>query len=252
MKFEAGTRRLIALGAMTLLNSSTAFAGDGLCQTTLNAMGSSAIHVSIGPNRLLIKGDMSADEITKEVHETGSTVEAAIGMTQYSNRFKLTPKIFAIPHPSGYGSCYRQELEVNLASEDTIVHIAKEYPKGRCGYQAILDHEMLHVDAYDSFLRYLAREVEQKFGAEYEKTADFSLSSGWAAHQTPAEPKPDVYAFISTEFQKMEQIQNDIDQLEVNKRLFADLAYCENVRTAVVRSAKKGHLNGADAPKPAP
>lgn len=235
MNFKPSTAT--ALLAASLCTS--AIATDGLCQSTLNAMGMPAVRVYIGPNKLKVTNEKTSQEITQVVKAAGSKFDAAIGMTLYSNQFSLTPSVQAIEHPSGYGSCFRQELEVNLAAQDTEVNIAKEYPKGRCGYQAILDHEMLHVDAYESFLRYLAREIESKFTQRYERSADFSLSSGWAEHQTPKEPDQDIAQFIAKEFTKLEQIQGDIDSLEVNNRLFSDLNQCENVKTAVVKSGRK-------------
>ncbi len=85
------------------------------------------------------------------------------GLTTASPLARAEIRLHVLKIPGGV--CARPDVLVHLAYQPMTVEIARELPEGSCGYQAVLNHEMKHVDVFRQTLDQSAASLRHEIDA---------------------------------------------------------------------------------------
>jgi hypothetical protein len=110
---------------------------------------------------------------------------------------------------SGY-ECISPQIVVELSYAPVKIYIGSEFPKGTCGYDVILEHEMRHLKTYMDHLPRVENTVRaalaKRFGGK-----PFYAPSGTAQSALSHEINTGWLSFIKAEMAKVETLQAAID-----------------------------------------
>jgi len=134
---------------------------------------------------------------------------------------------------SGY-ECVAPQLRVTLYYAPIVVYIGREFPAGSCAYQAILAHEMRHLNTY---LDHLPK-VEKQVGAALERRfrgkplyARIGQAQGLLAREIDTAWMP----YIKRELNAVERLQAAIDTPQEYARLSK---VCKGEVQSLIRAAR--------------
>jgi hypothetical protein len=117
------------------------------------------------------KYSRSSQELTNAVRQLRPIAQQVGGTTAYKSDYTLKIEPVFAPAPIDGKYCYRLRADLELAKSPVEVSIASEYnDNGRkCSHEAILEHEMKHVQVYQSFMRYLSKEFRRQFDRDLDQ-----------------------------------------------------------------------------------
>ena len=168
----------------------------------------------------------TSQELTNSVRAVRPMTQQVGGTTSYKSDYtlKLSPVFWAAPIDGNY--CYRIRAELELAKSPIEVSVASEYNEiGRqCSHEAILEHEMKHVRAYQSFMRYFSKEFLRQFEGDLEKIR-LTSNPETVTNEINRTVLPELRAYIDTTLKRVQEINAEIDSPDEYER----------VRTACLR-----------------
>ncbi|WP_299438981.1 hypothetical protein [uncultured Rhodospira sp.] len=86
----------------------------------------------------------------------------AVGLTVTRSGFSFSTRTEIFRRRDGALCVYLRGVEAAMNQVDTVVYIAREYPKGSCNYRAIYEHEKMHVGVYYFTQKDYAPRVERE------------------------------------------------------------------------------------------
>ena len=94
----------------------------------------------------------------------GNHRSLALGLTTYTPLINFKAKLVEVPTESGLPCIMVEDVFASLGYQDIKVYIAKEFPQGTCGFDAIVEHEVKHLKVNKEVLE----EYVDKIRAELE------------------------------------------------------------------------------------
>ncbi|SDE86547.1 hypothetical protein [Rhodospira trueperi] len=86
----------------------------------------------------------------------------AVGLTVTNAAFGFRTRIELFHRRDGMVCVYLRSVEAHMNQVDTVVYVAREYPKGSCNYDNIYEHEKMHVGVYYFTQRDYAPRVRER------------------------------------------------------------------------------------------
>jgi hypothetical protein len=118
---------------------------------------------------------------------------------------------------SGY-ECIAPQVEISLNYSPVKIYVGSEFPPGSCGYQAILTHELRHLQAYMDNLARVEKVVREALDKRFEGKPLYA-PSGTAMSALEHEINSVWFPFIRDEFDKGKVQQEAIDTPEEYARM---------------------------------
>jgi len=93
----------------------------------------------------------------------GSSSDISYGLTQpdINENIRFALNGIATVDKNNKHSFFYDNIEIVLEFQSIMVYIASELKLGTCPYNAVYGHEMKHVEAYHSVLRYYGQQLEK-------------------------------------------------------------------------------------------
>jgi len=150
---------VVGLALAVSVLSPSAMAAAVTCD---RATGSPYVSLEVNPGRINYITDRSKAGL-RRLHSGYRTADAnwsPIGLTVAELGFGLAISVRAESMADGRFCAEIAAVEATLGYDDIDVYIASEYPHGSCQYNAILDHERLHVIVFQETLNRFFSRVE--------------------------------------------------------------------------------------------
>lgn len=136
--------------------------------------------------------------------------------TEFRVRIGLDGEILQDP-ASGY-ECIAPHIKVTLSYEPIVVYVGKEFAPGTCAYQAILTHEMRHLNAYMDHLPKVERLVRAALAKRFESRPLYA-PAGQSSALLSQEIHTGWMNYIKAQLGKVDQLQAAIDSPQEYARL---------------------------------
>ncbi len=146
----------------------------------------------------------------------GNMTTLGLTVTQGQYRASLGGPLLQDP-ASGY-ECIAPQVEISLNYSPVLIYVGNEFPAGSCGYQAILTHELRHMQAYMDNLARVEKVVRQALDKRFEGKPLYA-PSGTAMSALQHEINSVWFPFIRDEFDKGKVQQEAIDTPEEYARM---------------------------------
>ncbi|ELX09702.1 putative membrane protein [Janthinobacterium sp. HH01] len=118
---------------------------------------------------------------------------------------------------SGY-ECIAPRVDVKLNYSPVLIYVGNEFAPGTCGYNAILEHEQRHLQAYMENLARVEKVVREALSKRFEAKPLYA-PSGTAMSALEHEINGTWFPFIRDEFEKGRPKQAEIDTPEEYARM---------------------------------
>jgi hypothetical protein len=103
----------------------------------------------------------------------------AVGLTRTRSEFRFRTRTELYTLGNGQVCVYLRGVEAELNQVDTVIYVAREYPRGGCNYNVIYEHEKIHVgvyyftqETYAERLRRRITELTQRVNPRVTRTQD--------------------------------------------------------------------------------
>ncbi len=146
----------------------------------------------------------------------GNMATLGLTVTQGQYRASLGGPLLQDP-VSGY-ECIAPQVQIALNYSPVKIYVGSEFAPGTCGYQAILTHEMRHLQAYMNNLERVEKVVRQALDQRFEGKPLYA-PSGTAMSALQHEINSVWFPFIRDEFDKGKVQQEAIDTPEEYARM---------------------------------
>ncbi|MEY3202505.1 MAG: hypothetical protein RIR70_2055 [Pseudomonadota bacterium] len=83
-----------------------------------------------------------------------------LGLTQAALGSQFSFGMETLTDPVTGRTCMRPQIAIRVSAGVQKISVAREFAKGSCGYQSVLDHEMQHVRANDDQAQFTSRRIE--------------------------------------------------------------------------------------------
>lgn len=86
----------------------------------------------------------------------------AVGLTRTRSEFRFRTSTELYTLRDGRVCAYLRGVEAELNQVDTVIYVAREYPRGGCNYNVIYEHEKIHVGVYYFTQKRYAERLRQR------------------------------------------------------------------------------------------
>ncbi|WP_306606589.1 hypothetical protein [Azonexus sp.] len=100
-------------------------------------------------------------------------------------RFDMKSTI--LTSPDKQWECASISLSVTYGFSPMTVYVGKEFPKGSCAHNEIMQHEMLHVRAYTEHAKKIEPEITESLRQRFERSTPWRGAAGTSTQKLQAE-----------------------------------------------------------------
>jgi hypothetical protein len=133
-----------------------------------------------------------------------------LGLTRTESRVQIATNGKILQDPSSGYECIAPQIVVELTYAPVKIYVGKEFPKGTCGYDVILAHEMRHMKAYMDHLPRVEEKVRNALAKRFGNKPLYA-PSGTAQSALSHEINSGWLSYIKAEMAKVEVLQEAID-----------------------------------------
>lgn len=184
---------------------------------------------------------------------------ATVGTTTAVGAWELSYVLHRIKDPTSGHICYRRSLKVIVGYDPLQIAIAKPFKAGSCAYDAILSHELKHVQVYREFLPTAARSIQNILNGE--DSLRYANSEAEAHDNLRAELQAHVTEVVTQALSKNTELNDRVDSPEETQRLMAACngriqtmvdheldRHARMVRTGLLKVPALGAINQTSVP----
>lgn len=143
---------------------------------------------------------------------------ATLGLTVTQGQYSASIGGPVLQDPASGYECIAPQVEVKLTYSPVKIYVASEFPPGTCAYDAILEHEQRHLQAYMDNLARVEKVLREALGKRFSDKPLYA-QSGTALGQLQNEINSTWFPFIRDKFEKGKPVQEKIDSPEEYARL---------------------------------
>ena len=141
-----------------------------------------------------------------------------LGYTWTEARVQLATEFKTTQDPRSSRECVAPRVKVTLSYEPIVIYIGREFVPGSCAYEAVLAHEMRHLNAYRAHYAAVEAQLRASLRRHFEVPAQpVPLGQGQARLEQDIEQH--WLPAIKAELQKAEAQQRAIDSPQEQARL---------------------------------
>lgn len=141
-----------------------------------------------------------------------------LGLTRTESRFAVQLDGAMLQDPASGYECVAPRIAVKLYYAPIVIYVGREFAPGSCAYEAILAHEMRHLQAYLDHLPKAERMVREALARRFEARPLYA-PRGSARAALASEVNTGWLPYIKAEMAKVEIEQNAIDSPQEYARL---------------------------------
>ncbi|MBB4264730.1 hypothetical protein [Roseospira visakhapatnamensis] len=90
---------------------------------------------------------------------------SAVGLTVTQSEFRFSTQIQYYKRSDGRFCVYLRSVDAHLNLRDTVIYVAREYPRGSCNFDVIYEHEKQHMRIHYRVLKAYAPRVKRTLQA---------------------------------------------------------------------------------------
>jgi len=90
-----------------------------------------------------------------------------LGLTRGNATVHADSKTPTLQDRTGRWECSSPQITLSIGYSPMTVYVASEFPPGTCAHQAIHEHEMRHVQAYQAHLEKIEKELSETLNARF-------------------------------------------------------------------------------------
>jgi hypothetical protein len=149
---------------------------------------------------------------------SGQPGQYVLGLTHTESRIAIALAADMLVDRAAGVECLSPRIDVSIAYVPIVIYVGHEFVPGSCAYQAILAHEMRHLNAYLEYLPKVEQVVRNKFNGRLGGRVQFA-QVGQAQARLQGELDQQWLPFIKAEVGKAESLQRAIDSPKEYARL---------------------------------
>jgi hypothetical protein len=127
-----------------------------------------------------------------------------------------TPSII---DPTGRWECASPQITLTFGFSPMTVYVAREFPAGSCAYKEIHDHEMRHVEAYQTHMTSIEKELSAALNARFATGAVWRGPVGQTASRLRQELDARWVPYVQRQIKRVDEAQAKIDTEEEYDRV---------------------------------
>lgn len=159
----------------------------------------------------------------KSITALGSTehrpAKRVLGLTRGNATVKFNVQTSSITERLGRWECSSPQITVSFGYSPMTVYVASEFPAGSCAYNEIYKHELRHVNAYQTHLSSIERDITETLNSRF-ATGTFSRGPVGQARTTLEKELHERWMpYIKREIGRVESAQALIDTPEEYTRV---------------------------------
>lgn len=141
-----------------------------------------------------------------------------LGLTHTESRVSIKVAGRMLYDPASGHECIAPRISITLYYLPIVVYVGREFPPGSCSYQAVLSHEMRHLDTYLDHLPKTEARVRAALARRFESKPLYARA-GHAQHLLQREVNHSWLPYIKSEMARVEALQRAIDSPQEYARL---------------------------------
>lgn len=145
--------------------------------------------------------------------------QQVLGLTRGNATARFASNTPAVIDASGRWECASPQIVLTYGFSPLTVYIAREFPPGSCAHKEIHEHEMRHVQTYQTHLADIEKNLTETLNARFATGAGWRGPAGQAAARLQSELNERWLPYVQREIQKVDAAQALIDTAEEYARV---------------------------------
>ena len=142
-----------------------------------------------------------------------------LGLTRGNATVSFATNTPSLIDPNGRWECASPQITLSYGFSPMTVYIAREFPLGTCAYREIHDHEMRHVQAYQTHIASIEKELSETLSARFASGSVWRGPAGQAASRLQQEINTRWVPYVQQQIKRVDEAQARIDTAEEYKRV---------------------------------
>ena len=187
-------------------------------------LGPTEVTVEVAPVRFDTDFSQSSSQLTSRGnHAVGRIV---LGLTETRLKSAISFGGNGVVKPITGRYCMRPAVNVKLAFDPMVLHVAREQKEGSCEHKITLDHEMRHMRVYERYLDTLAARIKADLTAKFGDRILYFPSTAAAEAEVQAITSSTLKPYIESGMAQVQQLQKPVDSPEEYARMDTLQAHC--------------------------
>lgn len=144
-----------------------------------------------------------------------------LGLTRGLAIARFDIKSTTLSTPNQQWECASIALNVEYGFSPITVYVGNEFPKGSCAHNEILQHEMLHVGAYNEHAKKIEQEIGETLRQRFERPTPWRNAAGRTTANLQIEINERWIPYLKRMLDKVNIEQRRIDRPEEYARIAA-------------------------------
>ncbi|MEI7613728.1 MAG: hypothetical protein WCK63_12515 [Betaproteobacteria bacterium] len=147
------------------------------------------------------------------------SAQRVLGLTRGEASVQFEIQSSSLADPSGRWECISPQIKVTYGFSPMMVYIAREFPKGSCAYNQVIQHELRHVKTYQDHLVSIERDITEALTRRFVTGTPWRGPVGQTFVLLEKEMQERWMPYIKREIGRVESAQALIDTPEEYKRV---------------------------------
>lgn len=161
----------------------------------------------------------SYKSLTNLASDRGRPGQQVLGLTRGNATTRFASNTPSAIDPSGRWECASPQIVLTYSFSPLTVYVAREFPPGSCAHKEIYDHEMRHVQTYQTHLTDIEKSLTETLNARFATGAPWRGPAGQATARLQSELNERWLPYVQREIGKVDAAQALIDTAEEYTRV---------------------------------
>jgi hypothetical protein len=142
-----------------------------------------------------------------------------LGLTRGNATVSFAANTPSIIDPTGRWECASPQITLTFGFSPMTVYIASEFPQGSCAFKEIYEHEMRHVEAYQTHIASLEKQLSETLNARFANGTVWRGPVGQTASRLRQELDARWAPYVQRQIKRVDEAQARIDTAEEYERV---------------------------------
>jgi hypothetical protein len=142
-----------------------------------------------------------------------------LGLTRGNATVSFATNTPSIRDQKGRWECASPQITLNFGFSPMTVYVAREFPEGSCAYKEIREHEMRHVQTYQTHIVKIEKELTDTLSARFAASSLWRGPVGQTASRLQQELNTRWAPYVQQQIKRVDEAQARIDTTEEYERV---------------------------------
>jgi hypothetical protein len=142
-----------------------------------------------------------------------------LGLTRGNATVSFAANTPSIIDPTGRWECASPQITLTFGFSPMTVYVASEFPQGSCAFKEIYEHEMRHVEAYQTHIASLEKQLSETLNARFANGTVWRGPVGQTASRLRQELDARWAPYVQRQIKRVDEAQARIDTAEEYERV---------------------------------